>query len=223
MTLSTPALTLAVGALLALGACGTPANLASLEGAPAENGNRNGGAAIGAVLGGLLAGPVTGGSTGRAAAGVAAGAAVGGLIGADLDRQAAELRRDLGNDRISVETQGDQLLVSFPHDILFGTDVANVSLEQRQTLNTLAANLSRYPQTRAAIIGHTDNIGSAAYNSDLSARRAGAVSQVLVDGGVAPARLTATGQGEDAPIATNLTEDGRARNRRVEVVITADA
>lgn len=207
---------LAAVTFVALSACAPPPNLAGVE--PLPNANRNSGIAIGALAGGLLAGPVTGGSVGRAAAGAAIGAGVGGLIGSDLDRQAAELQRDLG-DGITVTRQDDSLLVNFPQDILFATDSAEIRPEQRRELATLAANLNAYPETGVEIVGHTDNTGPAAHNFDLSARRAGAVSAVLVDSGVAGARLTATGVGEDRPIATNLTEEGRARNRRVEVVI----
>jgi len=70
------------------------------------------------------------------------------------------------------------------------------------------------------VIGHTDNTGAAAYNQDLSQRRAQAVSSVLVNAGVAPVRVRAIGRGEDQPIASNLTPEGRQQNRRVEIIIT---
>lgn len=205
---------------LALAACTTPPNLAGQTGP--EHNNRNAGAAIGAVAGGLLAGPVADGNNRETAAGVVVGAAVGGLIGAQLDRQAAELRRDLGNG-ITVENQGDQLLVSFPQDILFATDSATIGSASRGDLRDLATNLQRYPDTTVEVIGHTDNTGSAAHNMDLSVRRAGAVSALLVQDGVSGARITTTGRGEDQPIATNLTPEGRALNRRVAVVIRPTA
>ncbi|PWR01583.1 hypothetical protein DKT77_15720 [Meridianimarinicoccus roseus] len=183
-----------------------------------ENRNTTTGAVTGAVIGGILAGPATGGSGGKAAAGAVAGAAIGGLIGQQLDRQARELDRDLG-DGITVNNQGDQLLVSFPQDILFAVDSAQVSSGARSELQTFAANLQRYPDTNVIITGHTDNTGDAAYNFDLSTRRAGSVAGVLVGAGVSAGRITATGRGEDAPIASNLTPEGRAQNRRVEIVI----
>jgi outer membrane protein OmpA-like peptidoglycan-associated protein len=203
--------------VVALSACTQPANLAGLE-QPANQG-RNTGLAIGALAGGLLAGPITGGSAGQAAAGAAVGAAVGGLIGSDLDRQAAELQQQMG-DNVTVVNRGDSLQVSFPQEILFASDSASLKSGQRQELSALASNLSAYPDSQVQVIGHTDNTGSAAHNFDLSARRAGAVSAVLVESGVSGQRLTATGKGEDNPIATNLTDEGRALNRRVEVVIT---
>lgn len=202
-------------AALTLSACGTPPHL---QGTGVEPNTTTTGAVLGGLAGGILAGPVTGGSGGQAAVGAVAGAAIGAAIGSSLDAQAAELDQELG-DSITVENQGDKLLVNFPQDILFAVDSASVASSQKTELQTLAANLQRYPDTNVEIIGHTDNTGAAGYNFDLSARRAGAVSAVLVDAGVAGTRLTATGKGEDAPVASNLTEEGRAQNRRVEVII----
>jgi outer membrane protein OmpA-like peptidoglycan-associated protein len=70
------------------------------------------------------------------------------------------------------------------------------------------------------VIGHTDDVGDAAFNFDLSQRRAQAVSSVLANYGVSSARIRSIGRGEDQPIATNLTAEGRAQNRRVDIVIT---
>ncbi|MCA8882982.1 MAG: OmpA family protein [Rhodobacteraceae bacterium] len=199
----------------ALTGCTTPPQLA---GSPAEPNRTTSGAIIGGIAGGMIAGPFTGGGGGKAAVGAVAGATLGAAIGNALDRQASELDQELG-DSITVQNQGNQLLVSFPQDILFAVDSAAVPDSQKRDLRTLAANLQRYPDTTVEVIGHTDNTGSAAHNFDLSARRAGAVSAVLVDAGVAGSRLTAKGRGEDAPIASNLTPEGRAQNRRVEVII----
>ncbi|WP_193139583.1 MULTISPECIES: OmpA family protein [unclassified Meridianimarinicoccus] len=204
--------------LLALALALTACTPTYEQGTGSGNRNTTTGAIIGGVAGGLLAGPVTGGNGGKAAVGAVAGAAVGAAIGSALDRQAAELDQQLG-DSITVENQGDKLLVNFPQDILFAVDSASVAESQKAELRTLAANLQRYPDTTVQIIGHTDNTGAASYNFDLSARRAGAVSSVLVGAGVAGKRLSAIGRGEDAPIASNLSVEGRAQNRRVEVVI----
>ena len=73
------------------------------------------------------------------------------------------------------------------------------------------------------IVGHTDNSGSAAYNQSLSERRANSVADVLLDGGVAFSRIQTFGRGEDQPIASNLTAEGKAQNRRVEIVILPNA
>lgn len=180
--------------------------------------NRNAGAFGGAGLGAIV-GAVAGDSPGAIAIGATAGAIVGAGIGDALDRQAASLKNDLGNDAITVTNTGDSLLVNFPQDILFATDSASVSGSSRSELAALAGNLQDYPETKVEIVGHTDNTGAAGHNFDLSARRAGAVSGILVNSGVSGTRLTATGRGEDQPVASNLTPEGRAQNRRVEVII----
>ncbi|QDY69733.1 OmpA family protein [Qingshengfaniella alkalisoli] len=182
-----------------------------------DNRNTTSGALMGAAVGAAISGASGGGGKENTAA-AAAGAALGGLIGAQLDRQAAELRRDLG-DGITVTNQGNQLLVNFPQDILFATDSASVRADQRNELVSLAQNLNQYPNTDVTIVGHTDSTGTASYNYDLSNRRAGSVASILVNSGVSNSRVTATGRGEDAPVATNDTSAGRAQNRRVEVVI----
>jgi outer membrane protein OmpA-like peptidoglycan-associated protein len=105
-----------------------------------------------------------------------------------------------------------------PQDLLFETNSATLRPELRRDLQSIAASISRYPDTRIEVIGHTDNTGSAAFNQDLSQRRA-------VVGGQRPARqrravrLATFGRGEEQPIASNLTPEGRAQNRRVEIII----
>lgn len=184
------------------------------------NANRNQGAAVG-VATGAIAGALAGGgdNIGAIAAGAVAGGILGAGVGSYLDRQAADLRKDLGNDQISVTNTGDRLLVNFPESILFATDSASLSSASRYDLQALARNLNQYPDSTIQVIGHTDSTGSAGHNFDLSTRRAGAVASVLVDTGVRGSRITATGKGEDAPVASNATTEGRAQNRRVEVVI----
>jgi outer membrane protein OmpA-like peptidoglycan-associated protein len=178
----------------------------------------------GAVIGGLL-GAAAGAATANdgnefkgAILGGALGAGAGALVGADLDRQAAELRGSL-NSNISVTNTGDYLIVNMPQDLLFASDSAAVRPDLRADLNTVAASLLRYPNSTIQVIGHTDNTGTAAYNQDLSQRRAVSVASILREGGVPGARVQAFGRGEDQPVASNLTPDGRAQNRRVEIII----
>lgn len=178
----------------------------------------------GAVLGGLIgaaAGIATAGDGDElkgAIVGGALGAGTGALIGADLDRQAAELRGSLSSN-ISVTNTGDYLIVNMPQDLLFATDSATVRSDLTADLRTVAASLLKYPNSRIEVIGHTDNTGTAAYNQDLSQRRAVSVSGVLRETGVPGGRLSAYGRGEDQPVASNLTPEGRAQNRRVEIII----
>ena len=178
----------------------------------------------GAIIGGLtgaVAGAAVSSDSDRlkgAIIGGALGAGTGALIGADLDRQAAELRGSL-NSNISVTNTGEYLIVNMPQDLLFAVDSAAVRPDLRRDLNTVASSLLKYPNSRIEVIGHTDNTGSAAYNQDLSQRRAVSVASVLRESGVPGARIAAYGRGEDQPIASNLTPEGRAKNRRVEIII----
>ena len=179
------------------------------------------GALIGAI-GGAVAGRAIGGNNDDALknslAGAVAGAAAGGLIGNQLDKQEAELRQQLGNN-VGINNTGDRLIVTMPQDILFAVDSSTVNSALRGDLLTVANSLKEYPQSRVQVIGHTDNTGSAAYNQGLSERRANAVSDVLMSGGVSFNRIESFGRGEDRPVASNLTPEGRAQNRRVEIVI----
>ena len=176
------------------------------------------GAAIGAGLG-ILTGKGGKDKLDRADVGGAIGAAAGGLIGHNLDRQAAELQAELNDSRIRVVNEGNQLRVVMPNGILFATDSAAVQGSIQNDLYTVADNLNRYPNTRVEVVGHTDNTGSAAYNQDLSERRAAAVASILRSAGVSGGRIASYGRGESAPVASNLTADGQAQNRRVEILI----
>lgn len=204
-------------ALLALTACTDPARF---DASGDQNQTQQG-----ALLGGLF-GAITGVASadkGDKAKGVilgaAAGAGLGAVIGNQLDKQEAELRNQLGNDQVKITNTGSELIVSLPQDILFATDSASLRPDLQSDLRTLAANLNANPNSTVAVIGHTDNTGAASYNLDLSQRRAATVSRILMNAGVAPNRLQSIGRGEDEPVATNLTPEGRALNRRVEVVI----
>ncbi|WP_370276237.1 OmpA family protein, partial [Roseovarius indicus] len=148
-----------------------------------------------------------------------AGAATGALAGRFPAPQDADRRRQLEHDRIGIRNTGDRLIVTMPQDILFAVDSSTVNSALRGDLLTVANSLKEYPQSRVQVIGHTDNTGSAAYNQGLSERRANAVSDVLMSGGVSFNRIESFGRGEDQPVASNLTEEGRAQNRRVEIVI----
>ncbi|GAA0284599.1 OmpA family protein [Rhodovulum strictum] len=216
MRAKTPLIVAAAGAL-ALAAC-TPTTTDT--GDPRQRTKE--GALIGAGLGAVTGMIVTDGGkrdARDALVGAAVGAAAGAAIGSGLDRQAADLRRDMGNDRINVVNTGSQLVVTMPQDILFAIDSAAVRPDLREDLRGLARNLNQYPNSTVDIIGHTDNTGSAAHNQDLSSRRAGAVAAVLTGSGVDPRRIRAFGRGEEQPIASNLTPEGRAQNRRVEIII----
>lgn len=177
------------------------------------------GAAIGAASGAALGAIFSKNKAKGAIIGAGLGALGGAAIGNNLDRQAADLRSSIGDGRIQIVNQGDYLLVRMPQDILFAVDSTRVSPALQDDLGALAGNLQRYPNSTVQIIGHTDNTGSAAYNRDLSERRAEAVAGILADYGVSYNRLRPIGRGETQPIATNLSAEGRALNRRVDILI----
>jgi len=178
----------------------------------------------GAIIGGMLG--AAAGAFGNdsdpglgAVVGGAAGALAGGAIGAALDRLARDLRGSLANDDIRIQNTGQELVVTMPEGILFDIDSAAIRASLQSDLRALARNLQQYPDTTVDVVGHTDNTGSAGYNQNLSQRRAQAVAGVLLEAGVSPGRVRSFGRGEDQPVASNLTPDGRAQNRRVEVII----
>lgn len=212
-------ITLALASTLALTACTDPGSI--------ERNNNyektKSGAIIGGVLGGLV-GAITGDDGVKSVVrGAAIGAGAGAIAGNILDKQEADLRRSLGNDNVSIVNTGDRLIVTMPQDILFATDSAILRGDLHADLAAVGANLLDYPSSTVQVVGHTDNTGDAAYNQALSTRRANAVASVLLDSGVPGGRINAFGRGEDQPVASNLTTEGRAQNRRVEIIILPNA
>lgn len=181
------------------------------------------GAAIGTAAGGA-AGAIIGRASGNTAAGAVIGAAVGGtagaIIGNQMDKQAKEIEEEIPGAR--VERVGEGIVIEFTNDILFGFDSSSLSSEARENLGKLATILEKYPDTDVEVHGHTDSQGAASYNQNLSVQRASSVADYLITSGVKNTRLTVIGFGEEQPKTTNDTEAGRAANRRVEFVITAN-
>ncbi len=217
MTISRFALPLGLSATLVLGACTDPGTL-RVQDDPNQNAKQ--GAILGGVIGAGVGAIANDSNPGLGAlAGAAIGAAGGGLIGNQLDQQAAELRQQLANDGITVVNAGDRLIVTVPNDITFDTDSATVRPALRADLVRVGQNLVNYPNSNVQIIGHTDSDGDAGYNQVLSERRANAVADILQANGVSYARIATIGRGENQPIASNLTPEGKAQNRRVEIVV----
>lgn len=173
----------------------------------------------GAIAGGLF-GAANGGSDAlpETIIGAGLGAIAGQAIGSHLDRQAAELRRDLG-PQMGVQNTGSEIIVTMPQDILFATDSATLRSDLRSDLVVIAQNIQRYPASTIIVTGHTDSTGTSAHNQRLSERRADSVSSVLITAGVPSRQIVARGAGESQPIASNDTATGRSQNRRVEITI----
>ena len=176
----------------------------------------------GAVAGGV-AGRLIGGKSGTAK-GAIIGAVVGGtagaLIGRKMDKQAAELRRDL--EGAKVERVGEGIKITFASGILFGTNSASLTPEAAGNMTQMAETLNKYADTNVVIEGHTDSSGSNAINQPLSERRAQAVANQLTSNGIDSGRIEAKGYGSTQPVGDNTTAAGKAANRRVEVAIFAN-
>ena len=154
-------------------------------------------------------------------AGAAIGAVIGGGVGAYMDHQEEKLTRIPGT---SVEKIGDNtLLVRFNSDVLFATDSSQVDPTGQATLDSVARVFVEYDKTAVIVQGHTDSTGTEAYNQSLSERRADAVRNHLIARGVAAARIAAIGYGESYPVARNDTAAGRQMNRRVDILLKANA
>ena len=181
----------------------------------------------GAVIGGA-AGAAAGAATGRdsesrrkrALIGLGVGTLAGGAAGAYMDRQEAALRERLDATGVSVNREGERIILNMPSNITFETDQAEISSRFYNVLNSVAQVLDEYEKTIVDITGHTDSTGEESYNLNLSQRRATNVAQYLIAQGVNSTRIAAKGMGESQPIASNDTPEGRQANRRVEIELS---
>ena len=178
------------------------------------------GGGVGA-LGGYLLGDLVGGRNDRTEKLIGAG--IGGLagvaVGSYIDRQEQELRRRTAGTDVQIIRQGDDLVLRMPSNVTFATGQSAIQAQYRPTLDQVAAVLKDYNQTYVDVYGHTDSVGSDSSNQLLSERRASAVADYLATRGVNSARLGTRGFGESQPIADNVSEEGKAANRRVEIKI----
>ena len=159
-----------------------------------------------------------------AALGGVGGALVGGLIGNYMEQQRRDFEKVLAPEIaagvIRVEKlPNDRLLVGMTGETAFEVDSDQIKPGFYSTMDKISGVVNKYGKTQLAIAGHTDSTGSAAYNLELSDRRARSVEGYLLSENVYPPRLSATGYGKSRPIASNDTEDGRRRNRRVDITI----
>ena len=203
--------------LVALAGCNDPYGTGVGPGG-AANQKTNMGALTGAIIGGALGAQSGEDRAAKIAGGALVGGILGGAAGAELDRQAAQLRSTTSSN-INVTNTGNELVVNMPQDLLFATDSSNLRADLQADLQAVSRNLVQYPNSTIQIAGHTDNTGSAAYNQALSERRASAVAQVLIRNGVPANRISSYGMGLSQPVASNATAEGRAQNRRVDIVI----
>jgi len=181
----------------------------------------------GAVIGGA-GGAVLGAVIGRAAGstllgtilGAAVGGAAGAFIGNYMDKQAAEMQRDL--EGAEVQRIGEGIKITFDSGILFDIDKSDLRPVSQTNLTELAKILNKYPDTNILIEGHTDNTGPDDHNMTLSKDRAQSVAFYMATLDVKSARFSTAGYGATQPIVMNDTPEGRQKNRRVDIAVIAD-
>ncbi|MEE9226695.1 MAG: OmpA family protein [Acidobacteriota bacterium] len=179
------------------------------------------GAAIGAATGAVLGALVGEGEADEILAGAIIGAGIGAGVGAYMDKQEEKLARIPGTQ---VERVGkDTLLIHFESDILFRVDSTLLNPTAQSSLNQVASVLDEFPKTAVVIQGHTDSTGSEVHNQNLSERRAGSVRNFLIGRGLDAERMVAVGYGENHPVASNESSQGRNQNRRVDILLKAKA
>ncbi|HMW17353.1 MAG TPA: OmpA family protein [Accumulibacter sp.] len=173
-------------------------------------------AAIGAVAGGVL-GAVVGRSVANRSSvgtrnGLLLGALAGGLAGSQYNKMIGMTEQNDGSVKLNI-----------PGSVMFSTGSATISPAFASTLDSVAGTIKEYCGLTATVTGHTDNTGTVEGNRRLSEDRARSVANYLVSRGVDPMRLQQAGRGQNEPIATNATEEGRAQNRRVEIFVRPPA
>jgi outer membrane protein OmpA-like peptidoglycan-associated protein len=177
------------------------------------------GGAGGAVVGGVI-GHAAGSTLLGAILGAAVGGAAGAYIGNYMDKQAAEIQRDL--EGAEVQRIGEGIKITFDSGILFDIDKSDLRPVSKTNLAELAKILNKYPDTNILIEGHTDDTGSDDYNMNLSKDRAQAVAFYMATLDVKSARFSTSGYGETQPIVMNDTPEGRQKNRRVDIAVIAN-
>lgn len=181
------------------------------------------GAAIGAAIGCGIATATTkhGKRNERCLQGAAIGGATGGGVGVYMDVQEKKLRDRLAGVGVGIQRDKNTGIITLvmPGNITFATAQTSVRADFYPVLDAVADVLKEYDETSITVSGHTDNVGRADYNQNLSQQRASSVAGYLVNKGVAGNRVSAIGYGMNQPIASNANESGRSQNRRVEIVI----
>ncbi|WP_425993009.1 OmpA family protein [Brevundimonas sp. TWP2-3-2] len=210
---------LGVAAMLGAGACTTMDPYSST---PSRNNTGTG--AIYGALGGAVLGYLTNTSDGEqgrrnALIGAGVGALGGAAVGNYMDRQQRAMEAELSGSGVGVARQGDNLVLRMPSDVTFAVNQSNIEPRFDSVLRDVAGVLAEYDRSLVDVVGHTDSSGGDAINQPLSERRALAVADALISSGVQRERLFVAGQSSRVPVASNATAEGRAQNRRVEILI----
>ena len=137
-----------------------------------------------------------------------------------IARQQEVLDHELAGTGVEVHRRGQQIFIEMPSDVTFAFDKYDIQPRFDPVLSAVARTINQFPATYVDIVGHTDAIGSYSYNQVLSERRAESVADFLVGQHALSDRFYVEGRGKTEPIASNATIDGRAANRRVEIILT---
>ncbi len=175
------------------------------------------GAASGAAIGGLIGGNIWG-----ALIGAAVGGAAGGLIGNHMDKQANKISEAVPGAEVKRVGEGIQIIFDDKSGVNFAFNSADLTTDAKKNLDAVAEIFIEFPDTDLMIEGHTDDVGSADYNMKLSKRRADSVVSYIKARGVAGNRFSIKAFGETAPRFDNATKEGQAKNRRVEIGVSAN-
>jgi len=175
------------------------------------------GAAVGAGVG-----AIAGNTTLGAVIGAAVGGTAGALIGQKMDKQKKAIETQIPEASVETVNNGEALKITFDSGIFFATNSSTVSDAAKNALENFAITLQQNPDTYVKIVGHTDSTGKVDYNQTLSEKRAKSVYDYLILNSVNRNRLSYEGRGVHEPVADNSTAEGRALNRRVEVLILAN-
>ena len=206
-------LAVSLALLLGLGACTTNPYTGEDQASKAGLG-----AGMGAVAGGLI-GAIAGDNRNAILLGMGVGALAGGGAGYYMDKQEDKLRAQLQSTGVSVTRNDDNIILNMPGSITFATNSSNISADFYQVLDSVALVINEFEKTYVDVYGYTDSTGSDAYNLSLSKARTGSVASYLESQKVVPQRVITRGMGKSQPIASNDTPEGRALNRRVEIVL----
>jgi outer membrane protein OmpA-like peptidoglycan-associated protein len=178
------------------------------------------GTAAGAIAGAGL-GTIAGGDDKRnAAIGAVVGGIAGAAVGGYMDEQQRKLEEATAGTGIEVDRVGDQIQLTMPSNVTFAVNSATIQPGFFAALDDVSATLVQYDDTSVDIVGHASSDGDDAYNMTLSQQRAQSVRSYLISKGTESVRINAIGMGETQPIADNATAEGRAANRRVEILLT---
>ena len=206
---------LALVASFLLGACQTTNPYTGQQ----QTSNTAKGAGAGAAAGAVIAMLISGTSRKNALIGAGIGALAGGAAGSYMDAEEKKLRDQLQGTGVSVTRSGDNLVLNMPGNITFATNQSDIAPGFYPVLNSVALVLKEYEKTLIDVVGHTDSTGTMQLNMQLSAARASSVQAYLASQGIPPVRIQAQGVGPQYPVATNNTPEGRAQNRRVDLVL----